>query len=327
MIDIFNIEPSVVSRDLSEKSFLIYGDKKSGKTSNAVKFPQTFLAGFEKGWNAISGVKAVPINKWSEWKQIIKSLQTPKALETYKTVIMDTADLAYDLCVKFICMSEGVSHLDETTNKRGYKMAEKEFESTIIDLIKYGYTFVAISHAETKTMKDEKGEQYERIQPTIDKRGLKVISRTVDIIGYSKVTDMEDGSKKTYLLMRGSQYYEAGSRFKYTPDYIEFTHENLLNCIADAIEKQEKEDGSTVVETKKSLHVEREEQDFDEIMTQVGEICGRIVEKDEKNAKKITKVVEKHLGKGKKVSECDESQVDIVVLVYDDLKELAEQIL
>lgn len=30
-IDIFNIQPSVVSRDLKGKSFLIFGDKKSGR--------------------------------------------------------------------------------------------------------------------------------------------------------------------------------------------------------------------------------------------------------------------------------------------------------
>lgn len=30
MIDIFNLQPTVVTRDLSGKSFLIYGERKSG---------------------------------------------------------------------------------------------------------------------------------------------------------------------------------------------------------------------------------------------------------------------------------------------------------
>ena len=62
-IDIFSIKPSVISRDLSGKSFFIYGAKKSGKTSNAVKFPKPLLLAFEKGYNLLSGVKAQPINK------------------------------------------------------------------------------------------------------------------------------------------------------------------------------------------------------------------------------------------------------------------------
>ena len=65
-IDIFNLKPSVISRDLSGKSFLIYGTRKSGKTSNAVKFPKPLVMGFEKGWNMLSGVYGQPINKWSE---------------------------------------------------------------------------------------------------------------------------------------------------------------------------------------------------------------------------------------------------------------------
>ena len=47
-IDIFSLQPSTISRDLSGKSFLIYGTRKSGKTSNAVKFPKPLVMGFEK---------------------------------------------------------------------------------------------------------------------------------------------------------------------------------------------------------------------------------------------------------------------------------------
>ena len=42
-MDIFNIKPNVVTRDLSGKSFFIYGERKSGKTTNACKFPKPIL--------------------------------------------------------------------------------------------------------------------------------------------------------------------------------------------------------------------------------------------------------------------------------------------
>ena len=103
-IDIFSIQPSVISRDLSGKSFFIYGDKKSGKTSNAVKFPKPILGAFEKGYNMLSGVMAQPINKWKEALDVKKQLlKDAKAVEdgekeetVFKTVIVDTADLAYE---------------------------------------------------------------------------------------------------------------------------------------------------------------------------------------------------------------------------------------
>lgn len=325
-IDIFAIEPSVVSKDLSEKSFLIYGDKKSGKTSNAVKFPKPLLLGFEKGWNALSGVKAQPINTWGEYKTILKQLKQPQAKEFYKTVIMDTADIAYDLCEKYICGLEAVNNLDETANKRGYKMVEKEFESTIVDIIKLGYTFIAISHSDTVQMKDDKGEKYEKITPTVNKRGLKVISRTVDVIGYSKSMQLEDGSKTTYLLMRGSQYYEAGSRWTYTPEYIEFTYNNLLNAIIEAISKEETDNGSVIVESKGTLYTDAPKYDYDEMMNEIGRICEVIITNSENDASKITKIVEDYLGKGKKVSQCTDGQVEQMALILDDLRDLQKEL-
>ena len=48
--------------------------------------------------------------------------------------------------------------------------------------------------------------------------------------------------------MRGTPRYEAGSRFKYTPDYIDFTYENLVNAIGEAIDKQAQEDGEQLSE-------------------------------------------------------------------------------
>ena len=66
-IDIFNIEPHKVSRDMRGYSVLFYGEPKSGKTSIASKFPRALLRAFEKGYNALAGVKPQPINSWGEF--------------------------------------------------------------------------------------------------------------------------------------------------------------------------------------------------------------------------------------------------------------------
>ena len=142
-IDIFSIQPSVISRDLSGKSFFIYGDKKSGKTSNAVKFPKPILVAFEKGYNMLSGVMAQPVNKWKEAldvkKQLLKDAKAvengEKAETVFKTVIVDTADLAYDMCEAYILAKEGVEYLDETESKRGYKAVEREFDTYFQEIV------------------------------------------------------------------------------------------------------------------------------------------------------------------------------------------------
>lgn len=66
MIDILNIQPTVISRDLKGKYILLYGLPKTGKTSMAAHFPNNLLVAFEKGYNAIDGISAVDINRWAE---------------------------------------------------------------------------------------------------------------------------------------------------------------------------------------------------------------------------------------------------------------------
>lgn len=65
-IDILSIQPTAISRDLKGKFLLLYGKPKCGKTSFSKQLPNNLLVAFEKGYNALSGIKPVDINKWSE---------------------------------------------------------------------------------------------------------------------------------------------------------------------------------------------------------------------------------------------------------------------
>ena len=93
-IDILNIEPSVISRDLKGKYVLVYSQPKVGKTSFAASFPRNLLLAFEKGYNAIGGVRAADINKWSDAKLVLRQLEKPEAKAMYDTVTIDTVSIA-----------------------------------------------------------------------------------------------------------------------------------------------------------------------------------------------------------------------------------------
>lgn len=108
-IDLLNIEPHKVSRDLRGYSVMFYGEPKSGKTTIASKFPKALLLAFEKGYNALAGVMAQPINSWAEFIQVWKQLKDEKVKELYETIIVDTTDIAYDYCSKYICGNHGVT--------------------------------------------------------------------------------------------------------------------------------------------------------------------------------------------------------------------------
>ena len=102
-IDIFSIQPHQVSRDLRGYSVFFYGGWKTGKTTIASKFPNALLLAFEKGYNALAGVRPQPINSWAEFKKVLRQLKDARAKEMFETIIVDTADIAYDYCTKYIC--------------------------------------------------------------------------------------------------------------------------------------------------------------------------------------------------------------------------------
>lgn len=327
-IDIFNIKPNVVTRDLSGKSFLIYGERKSGKTTNACKFPKPILLGFEKGYGFLDGIIAQPINSWKEAlevkKQLLKDAESAEKENRdtiFKSVIVDTIDIAYDLCEKYIVDKEGVDYLDETEKMRGYRALSREYDKFFQEIVKAGYTLICISHATTKQIK-ENGEKYDKTIPTVPDRGFLVVSRLVDVCAYASYESDEQGNIHSMLTLRGNKHLEAGSRSPYMSEKIPFTYEALRDDMAHAIDMQ-KEQGATVVNEEVNLFKDNEDKsekvDFDDLVAEIGKHAKALYAAEKTNDYK--KIVAEYLGKGKNVKDCDESQTDMLLLILDDLKD------
>ena len=333
-IDIFSIEPHKVSRSLEGYTIMFYGEPKTGKTSTAALFPKALLLAFETGYLAIEGCKPQPINKWSEFKQVLKQLKDERAHEVYSNVIVDTADICYDLCEKYICNQNGVSTINEIPYGQGWGMAAKEFDEALRSIPQMGYGLVLISHSQDKVFKDEQtGDEYNQIVPTLGNKPRLIVDRMSDIIGYARPVEHEDGSVSTTLYMRGTPRFVAGSRFKYTPDKIEFSYDNLVNAIGDAIDKQAEMSGNKYVTNEKTNAYQpvTPDYDFEELMGTFKDLVQQIqknvkpAEFKSKWAPKITEITDKYLGVGKKVNDCTAQQVEQLVLIVDDLKDLVGQ--
>lgn len=190
-----------------------------------------------------------------------------------------------------------------------------------------------ISHGTDKTFKDESGNEYNRIVPTLDKRAKNIVSRMVDLYGYSRIVTDNKGKESTKLFLRGTTRYEAGSRFKYTPNYIDFNYNSLVNAINEAIDKQAAEDGEELfTDTKQNVYEDTTlELDFDELMSEFKTIIENItskVSKEDMNkiyAPKITQIIERYLGKGRKVGDMSRDQVEALSLIVMDLEELNKE--
>lgn len=77
-VDLLNLEPTKISRDLKGKYMLFYGLPKTGKTSLAVRFPKSLLLAFEKGYNALANVMKYDIPNWRTMKEVLRELRKPR---------------------------------------------------------------------------------------------------------------------------------------------------------------------------------------------------------------------------------------------------------
>ena len=338
-LDLLSIAPHQVSRDLRGYSVFFYGEPKSGKTTIATKFPRHLLLAFEKGYNAIPGAMAQPLNSWGEFRKVLTQLKDPRVKAMYETIIIDTADIAYDLCERYICANAkrtdggfGVDSVADIPFGKGYNMVAAEYDECLRSIVQMDYGLVLISHAVDKTFKDERGIEYNQIVPTLGNKPRNIVSRMCDIIGYSRGVQNEDGTSSTKLFMRGTPRYVAGSRFKYTPDYIDFTYRDLVKAIGDAIDKQMEEDGSEYFTDERSNLYEStmQELDFDELMETFNGIIQSLIqsETEEKFATywqpRIVQITDKYLGKGMKVTQCSRDQVEALDLIVTDLQALVK---
>lgn len=337
MIDIFSIEPHKVSRSLRGYAVFMYGGWKTGKTTTACRFEKPLLLAAEKGYNAIPGIKALPINSWAEFKTVLRQLKDDRAREMYENVLLDTVDILYDYCVKYICQNNGVDSISDIPFGKGYGMVEKEFDACLRQIFQMGYGLVMISHDTDKVFKNENGTDYNKIVPTLDKRANNVVARMADIIMYTRSIPAEDGTEKVVAFCRGTSRFEAGSRFEFFPDHFDLSYENLVNAIGEAVDAVEAKYGGAAVTTERqNAYVDTtSELDFDSLMEEFNNLIANIpgssdVEQTTEEGKKffewymprITEIIERYLGTGKKMKDATRMQVDAVSLVIGDLKEL-----
>ena len=316
-IDLLKIEPHKVSRDLSGYITYIYGAPKTGKTTLAVQMPDAILLAFQKGYNALPGVMAQDITSWGELKQVYRELKKPAVKERYKSVIIDTIDIAADMCQKYVCDQNGITALGELGFGKGWNLFKGEFNQVFRGLTQLGYAVVFLGHDKEVLSDDGKTKI---IRPALTQTTRTIIAGMADIIGYAH---QKKGAEMSVLTLRcEDDSIECGGRIKYIEPEIIMSYDNLVRAAKEAIDKEAKEHNNAFVTDAKERIVERPEYDYETLMKEFQGLVEAIMDEDSNNASKITAVVEHYLGKGKKASEITPYQAEFLYLINEDLKNL-----
>ena len=227
---------------------------------------------------------AQPINNWAEFRKVLRQLKDPKAKERFYTITIDTCDIAYDYCTKYICDNAlrsdggyGVDSISDIPFGKGYGLVSKEFDECLRSIVMMDYGLILISHATDKVFKDEAGVEYNKIVPTLDKRANNIVARMADIIGYSRIITDKDGNE--FFTDKRNNLYED------TTKDLNFD-ELMKNC--------------------NNLIKEMIDNNSDEVFKEFYQ-------------PRIVQITDRYLGRGQKMSQCSREQVEALSLIYDDL--------
>ena len=278
------------------------------------------LLAFEPGYNALPGVMAQDITSWGEMKQVFRELKRPEVQAVYKAVIVDTIDVAADRCKKYICQQNGIEDLGDLGYGKGWTKFKDEFNEIFRGLTQLGYAVFFIGHHKEVTITDP-ATGTERIitRPSLSNSTREVIAGMADIYGYAH--QKKEGEMSVLTLRSSDGSIECGCRFKYIPTEITTGYQNLVRAIQEAIEKEAAEhDGMFVTDERITTPIAKT-YDYDALMVEFNALVGELMTENQSNGMKISAIIERYLGKGKKVSETIPDQAEFIHLIVNDIKE------
>jgi hypothetical protein len=199
-------EMTTPSEDLQDYATLLFGEKKIGKTTLASMFPKAYFLSTEPGTKALSVFQS-EVNDWRTFKQAVKALRRDTK---FRTTVVDTIDLAYKFCDKYVCNQLGIEHVSEAGWGKGWAGVREEFEAVLRDLLSApNKGTILISHSVEKEIQRRDGSKYDRIQPTMPNIAREIAEAMVDIWAYYSY----DGSARV-LTIRGDDHITAGHRLQ-----------------------------------------------------------------------------------------------------------------
>ena len=200
-----------------------------------------------RAWRKSAAHLPTTIKTWPEFEEYVRLL---KKDDEFSTVVMDTADEAYEMCFDFMCKEMGIEHPhDENDFGKSWKRIKKRFGSGVTDLLNTGKGVIFTSHAREEETKTRAGRKFDRMQPTLAGQAREILESVVDnwfYYGYAK--------DKRALTLRGDEHISAGTRLEDSYLYTdgtairrltvegsaEYAYERLMAAFNNEIERKKK---------------------------------------------------------------------------------------
>lgn len=142
-----------------------------------------------------------------------------------------------------------------------------------------------------------------------------------DIYGYAHAVKQPDGTTKPILTFRTSKNISCGGRFKYIDDEVEFNYPAVAKALTDAIDREAQVHNNEFVTDAREVASAQKEYDYDAMIADFNAMTNELMTKDKSfYAPRVVQIIERYLGKGKKVSDTTRDQAELVYLIDTDIR-------
>jgi hypothetical protein len=104
------------------------------------------------------------------------------------------------------------------------------------------------------------------------------------------------------------------------PVEIVMSYQNLVNALNEAIDKEAAETSGQFVTDERIIAPIATTYDYAALMAEFQDLVGQLMSTGTTNAPKITSIVERYLGKNKKVNDTTPEQAEFIYLIISDIK-------
>ena len=184
------------------KKVVIYGPEGIGKSTLASQFPDAVFIDTEGSTKELD-VRRYPAPR--DWNDIITAVEDCAAEAPCKTLVIDTADWAEQLCIDDVCRKNNVKGIESFGYGKGYVYVTEAFQALLKSCdkcIEAGINIVFTAHAAMRKFEqpDEMGA-YDRWEMKLTKKTAPLLKEWADMVLFCNyktdvITDQNTKSKK-----------------------------------------------------------------------------------------------------------------------------------
>lgn len=238
------------------KKVVVYGPEGIGKSTFASRFPDPVFIDTEGSTNDMDIAR---FEKPTSWQMLMEQLRYVKQNPSVcKTLVIDTADWAEQMCVEDLCARNGKKGIEDFGYGNGYVYAKEEFGrflNFLSELVDAGVNVVLTAHAQIRKFEqpDEMGA-YDRYEL---KLGKKTQSQTSPLVkewadmllfcNYKTISVAVDDKGKKNKAQGGRRVmytshhpcWDAKNRYG-LPEEVPFEYESIAHIIEGNVKTEPK---------------------------------------------------------------------------------------